>query len=161
MRKTQVQSLGGEDPLDKEMATHSSILAWKIPDREIWWDIVHGVTKNWTQLSKQTTVTFFLLISKEYHWCITESSLHVQNTMSITIFIKSLILLPFSVKTYIKRSFKNCTNLEQPSVRHTWDTGAWPPDGAKGIFVTFIPCVENWVWGRNWLWLEGCCMRGP
>jgi len=112
IQETQVQSLGGEDPLDKEMATHSSILAWKIPDRETWWDIVHGVTKNWTQLSKQTTVTFFLLISKEYHWCITESSLHVQNTMSITIFIKSLILLPFSVKTYIKRSFKNCTNLE-------------------------------------------------
>ena len=30
MRKTQVQSLGREDPLEKEMATHSSILAWKI-----------------------------------------------------------------------------------------------------------------------------------
>ena len=31
MRKTQVQSLGREDPLEKEMATHSSTLAWKIP----------------------------------------------------------------------------------------------------------------------------------
>ena len=31
MQETQVQSLGGEDPLEKEMATHSSILAWKIP----------------------------------------------------------------------------------------------------------------------------------
>ena len=31
MQKTQVQSLGGEDPLEKEMATHSSILAWRIP----------------------------------------------------------------------------------------------------------------------------------
>ena len=29
-RKTQVQSLGWEDPLEKEMATHSSILAWEI-----------------------------------------------------------------------------------------------------------------------------------
>ena len=29
-QETQVQSLGGEDPLEKEMATHSSILAWKI-----------------------------------------------------------------------------------------------------------------------------------
>ena len=28
---TQVLSLGGEDPLEKEMATHSSILAWEIP----------------------------------------------------------------------------------------------------------------------------------
>ena len=31
MRETRFQSLGGEDPLEKEMATHSSILAWKIP----------------------------------------------------------------------------------------------------------------------------------
>ena len=31
MRETLVQSLGGEDGLEKEMATHSSILAWKIP----------------------------------------------------------------------------------------------------------------------------------
>ena len=31
MLETQVQSLGCEDPLEKEMATHSSVLAWKIP----------------------------------------------------------------------------------------------------------------------------------
>ena len=31
---TQVQSLGGEDPLEKEMATHSSVLAWRIPGTE-------------------------------------------------------------------------------------------------------------------------------
>ena len=31
MRETWVQSLGQEDPLEKEMATHSSTLAWKIP----------------------------------------------------------------------------------------------------------------------------------
>ena len=31
MRETQVQSLGWEDPLEKEMATHSSTLAWNIP----------------------------------------------------------------------------------------------------------------------------------
>ena len=31
VRETQVRSLGWEDPLEKEMATHSSILAWKIP----------------------------------------------------------------------------------------------------------------------------------
>ena len=31
MRETQVRSLGQEDRLEKEMATHSSILAWKIP----------------------------------------------------------------------------------------------------------------------------------
>ena len=31
MQETQVRSLGWEDPLEKEMATHSGILAWKIP----------------------------------------------------------------------------------------------------------------------------------
>ena len=37
---------GSEDPLGKEMATHSSILAWEIPmDRETWWATVHGVGK--------------------------------------------------------------------------------------------------------------------
>ena len=35
MQKTQVGSLGWEDPLEKEMATHSSILAWEI-DRGAW-----------------------------------------------------------------------------------------------------------------------------
>ena len=34
MPETQVQNLGGEDPLEKEMATHSSILAWRIPCTE-------------------------------------------------------------------------------------------------------------------------------
>ena len=34
MQETWVQSLGREDPLEKEMATHSSTLAWRIPWRE-------------------------------------------------------------------------------------------------------------------------------
>ena len=37
VRETRVRSLGQEHPLEKEMATHSSILAWRIPmDRGIW-----------------------------------------------------------------------------------------------------------------------------
>ena len=34
MQKTQVQSLGWEDPLEEDMATHSSILAWRISQTE-------------------------------------------------------------------------------------------------------------------------------
>ena len=34
MKETRVQSLGGDDPLEKEMETHSSILAWEIPRTE-------------------------------------------------------------------------------------------------------------------------------
>ena len=48
----QVRSLGREDPLEEDMATHSSILAWRIPmDRGAWQATVHGVAKTWTQLS--------------------------------------------------------------------------------------------------------------
>ena len=37
------------------MATHSSVLAWRIPmEREAWWATVHGVTKSQTQLSDVT-----------------------------------------------------------------------------------------------------------
>ena len=46
MQETQVQSLGREDPLKKEMATHSDILDWKNPmDRGAWWATVHGVSE--------------------------------------------------------------------------------------------------------------------
>ena len=46
MWETWVQSLGWENPLAEGMATHSSILAWRIPmDRGAWWMMVHGVTE--------------------------------------------------------------------------------------------------------------------
>ena len=51
-QETQSQSLGWEDSLEEGMATHSSILAWRIPrDRGGWWIIVHGVTKSQTRLN--------------------------------------------------------------------------------------------------------------
>ena len=49
MRETRVQSLGREDPLEKGMVTHSSILAWKIPiDRGAGQATVHVVAKSQT-----------------------------------------------------------------------------------------------------------------
>ena len=46
MQETQVRSLGWEDPLEKEMATHSGILAWRIPmDRGSWRATVHRVAE--------------------------------------------------------------------------------------------------------------------
>ena len=47
MRETWVWSLGWEDPLEEGMATHSSILAWRIPmDRGAWQASVNGITKS-------------------------------------------------------------------------------------------------------------------
>ena len=49
MQETWVQSLGWEDPLEEGMATHSLILARRIPmGRGAWRATVHGVTKSWT-----------------------------------------------------------------------------------------------------------------
>ena len=49
MQETQILSRGQEDPLEKEMATHSSILAWEIPmDRGAWQATAHGVAKSRT-----------------------------------------------------------------------------------------------------------------
>ena len=46
MWETWVRSLGWEDPLEEGMATHSSILAWRISmDRGAWWATVHGVAE--------------------------------------------------------------------------------------------------------------------
>ena len=49
MWETWAWSLGWEDPLEEDTASHSSILAWRIPmDRKAWWAAVHGVAKNQT-----------------------------------------------------------------------------------------------------------------
>ena len=47
MWETWVQSLGWEDPLEKGMSIHSSILSWRIPmDRGAWRATLHGVTES-------------------------------------------------------------------------------------------------------------------
>ena len=51
MREIWVQSLAWEDPLEKGMATYSSVLAWRIPWTEEPGKLVHGVAKSQTRLS--------------------------------------------------------------------------------------------------------------
>ena len=52
MQETWVWSLGWEDSLEEDMATHSSILAWRSPmNRGTWWTMVHGIAKSRTRLS--------------------------------------------------------------------------------------------------------------
>ena len=52
MCETWVRSLGSEYLMEEEMATHSSILAWRIlMDRGAWQATVHGIAKSWTWLS--------------------------------------------------------------------------------------------------------------
>jgi len=60
MQETHVRSLDQEDPLEKGMATHSSILAWRMPWKEAWRATVHGLAKSWTE---QLTFSLLDLIS--------------------------------------------------------------------------------------------------
>ena len=62
MQETQVQSLGWEDPLEKEMATHSTILVWKIPwNSGVWQAIVHGNPKE-SAMTERLTLSFSELV---------------------------------------------------------------------------------------------------
>ena len=59
MQETWVRSLSQEDPLEKEIATHTSTLAWKNPiDRGSCCATVHGVAKSRAQLSNFTSLHF-------------------------------------------------------------------------------------------------------
>ena len=64
MEETCVRSLGREDPLEEGMATHSSILAWRIPWTEEPGGLESiGVTKRWMQLSDRTELLHYLTCS--------------------------------------------------------------------------------------------------
>ena len=57
IQEIQVQLLGWEDPLEKGMAAHSSILAWRIPmDRGAWWATIQRVSKSQTLLSTHANI---------------------------------------------------------------------------------------------------------
>ena len=69
MQGTQVQSLCWGDPLEEEMATHSSTLAGKIPwSEEPRRGTVHGVAKSWTQLSYWSDDDDEMRIENEGHF---------------------------------------------------------------------------------------------
>ena len=65
MKKTWVRSLGGEDPLEKGMATHSSILAWEIPWTEKPGGLHSmGLQKEMAKLSSEGAVPYHSLSRK-------------------------------------------------------------------------------------------------
>ena len=64
MQESWLWSLGWEGPMEKGMATHSSILAWRIPmDRGAWWATVRGVTKSQTGQSDQAQHIIYIQCS--------------------------------------------------------------------------------------------------
>ena len=78
VQETQVWSLGWQDSLEKEMATHSSILAWRIPwTEEPEWATVHGVVKRRTWLSDFTSLHFRAVLQ---HTCDISSETRVRHS---------------------------------------------------------------------------------
>ena len=54
MQETWVWSLGWEDPLEEGMATHSSVLSWRVPTvKQAWQAAAHGVAQSRTRLSDE------------------------------------------------------------------------------------------------------------
>ena len=63
MQETRAPSPGQEDPLEKEMATHSNSLAWENPmERGAWRATVHGVAKSQTRLIDFTFTVYYSLV---------------------------------------------------------------------------------------------------
>ena len=95
MRETQVQSLGWEDPLEKEMATHSSTLAWKIPCTEE----PGGLQSMGSQRVGHDWVTNTLTFSLTHRKCIDKVviSIFFSICFFLTILLKLAIGSPFHV----------------------------------------------------------------
>ena len=111
MRETQVRSLGREDPLEKEMATHSTILAWRIP----WTEEPGGLQSTGSQRVGHDWVTLLL-----YTW--------------IQVRVKGNEIF---LKIYIKRGEKEGKERKQRKEGILLSRGV-KTDMIKGTFSWFI-----------------------
>ena len=132
MRETWVWSLGGEDPMEKEMATHSSILAWKIP----WTEEPGGlqsmgsqrVGHDWTtSLSKETKIGLKIYCT----WPCHQNKNQFPPQVSLSHQEASISLLSFSIRgqTDWKHSHRKLTNLL------TWTTAL-----SNSVKLWAMPC---------------------
>ena len=140
MQETQVQPLGQEDPLEKEMATHSSILAW----RTQWTEEPGGsqrVRHNWVTKHSLIQITTFLKLGKTGQWEKMHSRVHSCTKMlgdevymymcvCIYIYIYSMLLCPWNSPG--KNIGMGCHSLPQGS--------SWPRD-----WTFYVSCIGRWV----------------
>ena len=142
MQATLVQSLGWEDPLEKGTATHSSILAWRIPC------IVHGVAKSRTQLSDLHFHSDFL------------SLIHMYLLPSPTLFPRWFFLfLFFFVFLLVVWWFPFILCLCSSSFRFLWNCcyvfDLWLPSFSSMLTLSYIFLLYNaneyiaLCWGKS------------
>ena len=101
MQETQVRFLGWEDPLEKEMATHSVTLAWRIPvDRGAWQAVIHGIARVRHDLSSlPPKLPISLMSSTNLVFIANLSSLSICNSLKTCLprfflFISSTTIFP-------------------------------------------------------------------
>ena len=74
VQETRVRALGGEYPLEKEMATHSSVLAWRSHGQRAWWAIVHGWQRvrhtEWVTHTQAVSVRIFFFFLIHWFWAV-------------------------------------------------------------------------------------------
>ena len=102
MQGTWVRSVGGEDPLEKGMATHSSILAWRTPwteesDRHSTWGYKQSDTTEWLTLSLHICMyvykaLYIYFLSKWSYLCISFHKLHAMSQYTVDHLLESILL---------------------------------------------------------------------
>ena len=108
IQETQEQSLGLENPLEKEMATHSGIPAWRIHmDRGAWWATVHEVTELDTTEWLKCSLSHWVCSTV---WCLGGGSISVPQRLRLLSFFRmfgngTVIMNYFLVKVKEMRSF--------------------------------------------------------
>ena len=124
MQETWVRFLGQEDLLEKGMATHSSILAWRTP-WGVWWATVHGVTKSWRDWATNT----FILASP------------------LTISTRLVGLAAFCSLAVVHTLYIYFALTEQQRTQESWVSKSWRRN-MLAIFNIFKICVcfGNGVW---------------
>ena len=150
MQKTWIWSLDWEDPLEEGTATHSSILAWRIPmDRGACWAIVYRVTKSQPWL-KQLSPS----LSKKQKSSIFFFSLSMISLLTGIFWCFQLLLVPYSL-----RQRDICRVWAEPQmqlavgcVSEPDPVCAWGPDQGRGSWW-----VRPGRWGtesssRGWQW---------
>ena len=140
VRETQVRSLDQEDPLEKEMATHSSILVWKIPWMEepgqLQSEGSQRVGHNWT-----TSLSFFFFLYGCESWTIKKAERQRIDTFKLWCW-RRLLRVPWTARRSTSQSERKST------LNIHWKDWCWR--WSSNTLATW--CEELIHWKRPWCW---------
>ena len=147
IQKMQLQSLGQEEPLQAEMATHSSIFAWRIPSTEEPDGLQSMESQSWTWLSTH------MAGSRDYH---TEWSKTEKDKYHMTSFICGILVFrQWYIWTYLQNS-NRLINIKNKLMAPT-GLEVWSSHVVRSLWLLEVKnCPqENWafilVTARNWV----------